>query len=198
MQPEKGPNPNYDFIMKDTPPPKRSLLPTNNPILMIAGVVILILLLIVIYGVISGSKGSKGATAIIDSLGKAQEISRVTTAQATNLKDPNTLAIAATTQAAVGSEQTQLNKFLVSHKVKVDKKKLALYQNKNTDSQMATALQTNSLDSAYLTYLKGALNDYSQSLKTSYSSTTSASARAIQQDAFDSTQTLLSSPTLKQ
>ena len=165
---------------------------------MIAGVVILILLLIVIYGVISGSKGSKGATAIIDSLGKAQEISRVTTAQATNLKDPNTLAIAATTQAAVGSEQTQLNKFLVSHKVKVDKKKLALYQNKNTDSQMATALQTNSLDSAYLTYLKGALNDYSQSLKTSYSSTTSASARAIQQDAFDSTQTLLSSPTLKQ
>jgi hypothetical protein len=197
MQPEKGPNPRYDFIMKDAKAPKRSLLPSGNPAMLLAAGVVLILLIILVAGILLGGKGNKGTTGLVDALGKAQEINRVTTAQQPNLKDPNTTALAATAQATVASEQTQINKYLTGRKVKIDKKKLATYQNKTTDSQLAAALQTNSLDAAYSAYLKGALADYAQSLKDAYSATTNTSAKAILQNAYASTQTLLSSPPLK-
>lgn len=195
MQPQ-GSTPNYDFIMKDSPPSKRSLLPSKNPILIICGIVVLILLVIVAFGVVNSNKKNAAASGLLEALGRVQEINRVTAAQVSNLKDPSVSSLAATIQASTNTEKAQLNNYLVGQKIKIDKNKLAAYQNKNTDTQMASALQNNSLDSAYLTYLKSALSAYSQSLKAAYPSA-GPNAKIILQDAFDSTQTLLSSPPLK-
>jgi hypothetical protein len=194
MQPQ-NPNPNYDFILKDKPQPKTSMLP-NNPLVKVAGVIVAILLIVLVIGIVSSSK-SGSSTGMLDTLGQAQEISRVTTAQAPNLKDPAIRATAATTQASVSSEAAQINKYLAAHRVKVDKKKLATYQSSDTDSKMSSALQASNLDTTYLTYLQTALNDYSQSIKTSFAATKNTEAKSILQNAFASTQTLLSAPPLK-
>ncbi len=198
MQSNNSPNPNYDFILKDAPAQKRSLIPTKNPILMIAGALIILMLLIIAYGVVVGG-GKVNSTGLIDILGRSQEISRITQAQQPNLKDPPTVALAATTQVSANSQQAQVSKYLASHKVKIDKKKLAVYaaNDKSVEAQFATAAQTNNLDGAYVAYLKGALTNYSNSLKSAYSASKSADAKAILQNSYDSTQTLLSTPLLK-
>lgn len=194
MQPQ-NPNPNYDFILKDAPAPKSSILP-KNPIVILIGIVILGMLLVLVYGVLSSNKGS-GTNSFIDSVGQAQEISRVSQLEQPNIKDPNISALAATATAATSSEQAQLSNYLTSHKVKLDPKKLALYKNSSTDTQLSAAAQTNSLDQAYANYLKGALNKYATSLQNSYAATKNNDARAMLSNAFNSTQTILNSAQLK-
>jgi hypothetical protein len=108
----------------------------NNPLVKVAGVIVAILLIVLVIGIVSSSK-SGSSTGMLDTLGQAQEISRVTTAQAPNLKDPAIRATAATTQASVSSEAAQINKYLAAHRVKVDKKKLATYQSSDTDAKMS-------------------------------------------------------------
>lgn len=198
MQPSNGPNPSYDFILKDPPVPKRSLLP-KNPIVLVAGVVVLLLLLVLVYGIVSGGKGKTNSTGLADILGRSQEISRISQAQQANLKDPSVAALAATTQVAAASQQAQVGKFLANHNVKVDKNKLAAYaaNDKSIDSQLSTAAQNNTLDSAYLGYLKTSLSAYSQALQATYNTTKSTDGKAILRSSFDSTQTLLSTPALK-
>ncbi|MDB5161129.1 MAG: hypothetical protein JWO96_509 [Candidatus Saccharibacteria bacterium] len=196
MQPQEPIKPSYDFILKDQQ--KSASRPLSNlpmPVLVVAAVVILMILLI-IFGSLLGSKKAK-TTGLTDVLGRAQEITRVNTLQQGALKDPTNLGLEATSQSGLTSDQTQLKKYMSSHKIKVDAKKLASYQNKNTDTQLAGAAQNNNLDTAYLTYLRQALADYAGALKTAYAGTNDSGAKVILQDSYNSTQTLLSSPALK-
>jgi len=200
MQPSNGPDPSYQFILNDTPQPKKSLLPGGGNKLFIGlGVLIAILLLVLLYGLFTGNKGGSNTAALIDVVGKSKEISRISVAQQPNLKDPTTAALASTVSAAMASDSTQMNNYLAQHKVKVGAKKLAVYaaNDKDIDSQLSQAAANNNLDTAYINYLKKALSDYSQTLKDAYAGSTKAAAKSILQKSFDSTQTLLSSSLLK-
>jgi hypothetical protein len=192
MQPEQAPPPDYNFILQDKPQPKKSLMP-NMPkaVLFGGGAVVAILVLILVFGLIFGHKNT-GTAAIMEALGRSQEISRVTEAQSQRLRDSNALSLASTTQAAMTSEQADLSSWLAKHKVKADPKKLAIYKDTSTDQQMQQAAQNNNLDSAYLAYLQKALAEYALSLSNAYKVTASQSGKVILKDAFDSTQTLRS------
>lgn len=194
MQP-KSPDPAYDFILKDQPKQSRPLMPGNRlVVLMGAGVVLFIL--IVIIG-LALSKGGGKTSGIIDVMARAQEIDRVTQAQSENLKDPTAINLAATVNTVLASEQTQLNKNLQDRHVKVDSKKLAAYKSSSTDSQMTAAMQSNNLDNTYENYLSTSLTAYGQSIRSAYSSTSNPAAKAILQDAYSSTMTLLNTAPLK-
>lgn len=195
MQPQSpSSDKSYNFIFNETQKTKRSLVPNmSGPVLILVIAVGLIVLLILISVLFLG-KGKTSSTDLVEILGRAQEINRVNTLEQQQLKDPNTQGLLATTQVVLTSQQTELNGYAKAHKIKVDAKKLATYQNSQTDAQLQTAAQNNNLDSAYSTYLKQALQSYSGSLAKAYQDSKDNSFKATINSAYISTQTLLGNP----
>ena len=197
MQPQ-SPDPRFDFMLKDQPKPGRSFgLPAlSKPVKIILGAVFAIFLLIIISSVISGHKG--GATKQITAvLARGQEVLRVTQqVQQLRLQDPTTQALAATVNATLSSDQQQLLAYLSTNHVKVSKVQLAADTDKSTDTNMQSASQNNSLDSAYDGYLKDNLNKYQTDLQAAYGAA-GPKGKVILKNALEGTTTLLSNPPLK-
>ncbi len=198
MQSGSNKNP-YEFILKEeqTHAGSKFGLPKMSMPVMIVAVVLILMVLVIIYGVAFGKKNNQKQTGMLDILGQAQEISRVSTAQENSLHDPNVIDVEATAKSTLTSDQAQIKGYLTSQKVKVDEKKLATYENPQTDSQLKAAAQNNNLDKAYTNYLKSALAAYSNSVKSTYSAVSSQQEKVILSNSYDSAQVLLSSPVFK-
>lgn len=199
MQPNNSPNPDYEFILKDSPVAKRSLMPNLSKItLVIIGVVVSVMLLVLVYGIFfrGGSGGS--VDNLINAMGRAQEISRISSEQKTNLKDPTVVSLATTVSITTSSDQAQINKYLKKQGAKVDQKKLAVFKsnNKELDTNLEQAVSNNTIDTAYINYLKSSLADYSNALKKAYTESESAATKEVIKNIFDSTQILLTTSAL--
>lgn len=199
MQPQDtpappSPNPNYDFILKDQPQPKKSLMPSfgmpKKALGILLGTILVFLVVVVLATVL---KGGGNSTPMVEVLGKGQEILRVTKLVEPLAQDADTQGLAATTDAAFSSQLSQVSAYLAKANIKTDAKSLAVYQNKNTDAQVRAAAQDNSLAIFYAGYLKQDLSRYQTSLKASAKGA-SAARLQILNDAYVSTQTLLSAP----
>jgi hypothetical protein len=197
MQPQ-SPNKDFDFIMKDNPQQSRGSILSKipKPAKIATAAVLGIFLLIVIVAIFSGHK--KGNTQeIVGVLARGQETLRVTDAVGQlQLKDPQTQALAATVSSTLTSDQSQITNYLAKNHVKVTPQQLASNQDKTTDSSLQTASQNNSLDSAYINYLKAALAKYQSDLQAAYKSA-GLNGKAILQESFNSTNTLLATAPLK-
>ena len=195
MQPQSpSPDRPYDFIFKEGQKPKRSLVPNmSGPVLVLVTIVVLMILTVIASTLFLGKNktSTSGLTAV---LGQAQEIGRVNILEQPLLKDPTTIDMLATSQAALTSEQNEINTYAKAHKIKIDSKKLAAYKNTQTDAVLATAAQNNNLDSAYTTYLKQALNNYSTSIVNAFQTYKQTDLKLILKGAYNSTQTLLGNP----
>jgi len=165
----------------------------SGPVLALLAGVVLIILTIIISTLLLG-KNKASTTGIVELIGRAQEINRINTLEQQQIKDASTADLLATTQVVLTSEQNQLNSYAKTHKIKINPKKLDTYKNAQTDAQLQTAAEANTLDSAYATYLKQALSEYSDSLSRAYQSTKKADLQAILKEAYASTQTLLGNP----
>lgn len=195
MQPQASPPANpYDFLAEQEQKTKKSLLPNmSGPMLVLAAVAVLIILTIIASALFLG-KNKSSTTGIIEVIGRAQEINRINTLEQQQIKDASTADLLATAQIALTSEQNQLSVYAKAHRIKISPKKLEIYKNSQTDAQLQTAAQSNTLDSAYAAYLKQALNEYSDSLNNAYQNTKKVELQAILKDAYVSTQTLLGNP----
>lgn len=195
-----SPSPEYDFIYSNQQPKRRFGfgLPGGNNLtkltLLIVGAGAVIGILIIILSSVLGPK-DVNTKQVTDIMARAQEISRVSTlvGQQTGL-DSDAKNLAATTTASMDSEEMQLKAYLSNAHKKVGSKDLLLHMDKTVDTQIQAAIQTNSLSTAYSVYLKKQLTDYQSALKTAYDGTTSTKLRPLLQDAYDSTQVILSSP----
>jgi hypothetical protein len=198
MQPQ-NPDPKFDFMLKNNQPAKRGLpLPRmSKPVKIIAGAIFAVILLIVVSSVLSSR--NKGATQpIINAMARGQETLRVTllAQQQLHLQDPTTQAVAATVSSSLASDQAQLKAYLLNNHTKLSTAQLAGDIDKNTDTQLQSASQNNSLDSAYVTYLKDSLSKYQADLQTAYKDA-GPKGKAILKSASDSAGILLSTPPLK-
>jgi len=198
MQPQ-SPDPNFDFMLKDQQPAKKSLLPSLNlpkPAKIALAVVGVIIVLVVISSLLSGRK-SGSTQGFINVLARGQETLRVTAlVQQLNLQDPRTQALAATVSAALTSDKTQITSYLAKNKTKASTAQLAIDTDKSTDSSLQSASQNNGLDATYVNYLKTALGKYETDAQTAYKSA-GPNGQKLLTDAFDSASTLLSAPPLK-
>jgi hypothetical protein len=196
MQPQ-SPNPDFDFMLKDQPQARRSLPMTNLPKPVIYGVtgLLIVILLIVGLSMLSGRQ-SGGTQAYINVLARNQEILRVTTVAQTQLQDPQVRAMAATASASLNSDKQQIINYLTTRHVKPKPAQLAADLDSTSDASLRTAAQNNSIDPAYVSYLRDALNKYVTDLRLAAKSTTEK-GKAILNDAQASTLSLLSSPPLK-
>lgn len=195
-----SPSPEYDFIYSNQQPKRRFGfgLPGGNNLakltVLIVGAGAVLGILIIILSSVLGPKGVN-TKQVADIMSRAQEISRVSTLvnQQPGL-DPDIQNLTATTINSMDSEEAQLKAYLASAHKKVSTKDLNLHLDKAIDTQIQSAVQTNSLDTVYTAYLKKHLTDYQNALKTTYDGTKSATLKSILQDAFDSTQVILSAP----
>jgi hypothetical protein len=198
MQPQ-SPNPNFDFMLKDQPKPKRSFMPNlSKPLKIGLAVAGGIILLIIISSLLSG-RNNGASQPIIGALARGQEILRVTALlqqPPLQLRDPQTQALSATVSSSLSSDQQQLVSYLAKNHTKVNTVQLAADVNKSTDASLQSASQNNNLDSAYITYLKSNLGTYQTDIQTAYKSAGS-NGKALLQKSFDSVNTILSSPQLK-
>jgi hypothetical protein len=151
-----------------------------------------LMVIIIILGSIFGTKRQK-VVGLSDVVGQAQEINRVSAAEAASLKDPSVIALAATTQSALTSDQAQLKKYADAHKLKVDAKKIASFTDKTTDNTLAAAASNNALDAAYVSYLQAALKSYRAALMAAYDGTTDRGIKILLQSSYASAGTLLGS-----
>jgi len=195
----KSPNPEFDFMLKNQPPAKRSLLPNLNlprPLKITVIAIGAIIVLIILYSLVSGRGG--GSTAAIEgALARGQETLRVTAlVQQLELQDPQTQGLAATVSNSLMSDQIQLKSYLSRNHTKVSAAQLAVDTDKTTDTSMQTASQNNGLDDAYVSYLRASLAKYEQDLQSAYK-LAGPNGKQLLSDAFDSAQTLLSSTPLK-
>lgn len=196
QEPSTGPPSQFDFMMADSHKPKSGFrLPLPNlpkPILLVVGVLVILIVIIVAASFFSRSRNSV-ANQLVDIMARAQEIARVSTLAEPEVQTSETKALAATTQAALSSEQQQLGQYLSSRKFKFSEKSLVRYLDQNIESQLELAAQNGNLDETYINYLKKQLADYNAALQKAYL-VASPNTQAILSEAFSSTKVLLSAP----
>ena len=129
-------------------------------------------------------------------MARAQEIARVSVLAQQQSTNANTKDLATTAETTLSSQKGQLQTYLLDQKVKVGAKALAARLNKDTDKQLAAALQNNNYDQTYFTYLKTNLASYRDALNIAYKDA-GKNAQAILNSAYQSVQTLLTAPALK-
>ena len=198
MQPQ-SPSPNFDFMLKENQPGKRSLPMPNLPKPAKIGLAVVgaIILLIIVSSLLSGR--NKGSTQpFVGVLARATETLRVTTLvqQQLTLQDPQTQALAATVSAAIASDKQQIASYLAKNHIKASTSQLAVDTDKSTDTSLQTAAQNNGLDAAYVSYLKDALAKYETDLQTAYK-TAGVNGQKLLTGSFESTRTLLNSAPIK-
>lgn len=203
MQPQQPDptNSQYDFIMKDQPKAQKAggpKLPSGSlpKILILGGAgVFVIALIIMIVGAISGKNGGK-FQAFTNLSYRSGEIVRVSKIVAGKSKDPDTLGIIATTDAALTSEQNQIASYLKGNSVKIDAKLTNPYLDKTVDAKLLAAQQNNTLESTYLSYLKENLGLYENQIKAAAPGSGTKGLGLLKSD-LASVQALLASPQLQ-
>lgn len=197
MPPQKSSSsqPDFDFIMKSEPKPKRKLsLPKLPKWAMLAVVGFFLLFLIIIIGsLFSGGGNTPRLTKVIAS---ATEIARVSTDAAQQSTSTDIKNIAATTSSALNSQQQQVTAYLISKKVKVNTKKTITGLPSDIDSRLITAAQNNAYDQTYISYLKNSLTTYQQTLQEAFKNA-SAASKPMLSEAYTSVGVLLNSSQLK-
>ncbi len=189
----------FDFMLKDQPKPPGRLgsfiawMPKPAKIALAAIGVIFIF--VILYALFFGGKATD-TEQLISIMARAQEIARVSTLAQQQSTSPDTKDLATTTETTLTSQKGQLQTYLKGQKVKVDAKKLAAGLDKDTDKQLATALQNNSYDQTYFSYLKTNLTSYQTALNIAYRDA-GQNAQAILNSAYQSIQTLLGAPQFK-
>jgi hypothetical protein len=197
MQP-KSPSPDFDFMLKDNKPAKRPLPIPNlpKPVKIALAVLGILILIIIALSLLSGRKNG-GSQSFINVLARAQETLRVTTlAQQLKLQDPQTQALAATVSAALSSDEKQFTSYLANGHTKVSKAQLAADTEKSTDSSLQAASQNNSLDTAYINYLRNALVKYQSDLQAAQSGA-GPNGQKLLTGSIESTRAIMNSAPLK-
>lgn len=199
MQPESTPGSGaYDFLNQQPatrgskfPMPK---LPRLAWIIIVGSLVTLLLLVTV--ALLFGGGSRTNTNPYVESLSYAQEITRVSNSVKQMSQDPNTQSIAATTSATLLSDYARINKYLADTGIKVEAKNLPSKEDKDIDSQLQEAAQSNQLPKAYSRYLNSYLTDYQSALQVAYNQA-GPEGKNIIKETLDSVKVLLGTPIIK-
>ncbi len=187
-----GHNP-YEFIINpNTPSPKRGSLadPFIRRILLVVGGGIALLVVLVI-----GASLLKPADVITPQLitinAEQKELVRVATASTGTPTDLATKNLAANITTSVGTSQVQTLGYITTHGTKPTSKILITARNATTDQTLATALTTNTYDSALREALTTQLTTYNASLVKAYRSSPGPKLKVILVNSYNTCQLLL-------
>lgn len=172
----------YDFFMGSEQSGKKGLLPgSGSPMqkmLFIVGAFVVALILIAL--VVIMLSGSKGNTAPLLSVAQSQqEIIRVATDGAKNVRGSKLKNFAVTAQVAVASAQRETLAQLKKQGVKPKTKDLALLKKVDTDKALAAALAANTYDTTFTSTMTTELEGYTARLEDAAAVATTKSELAL-------------------
>lgn len=194
MPPQQYNNNNrYDFIINGGQ--KKSLLPslkgsdsfTKKLIFIIGGAVILIIVMWIVGSLLGGGGSSAGLAKIVQ---QEEEIARVA-AEGSKANRSDIKSSAVNIQLTMDSQQREWQLFLAERGSQVGEKELVLLKNPATDQQLTTAHSNNAFDKTFVDVMRTFLNDYSNTLQTTFTSSSNEAERALLKTHFDQTQLLI-------
>lgn len=169
----------YDFILRDTPPPKRQLNLGSSMPVRIAIIVGGLLLLIVMFAVVSsllGSASNAHKQRLIEA-GQAQtEIIRIAKLAEEQAGDLGVRSLAVTTQLSLSTDQQAIKTALTKRGIKEKSldKTFGTTKNPKTDAALEEATANNRFDDTFLEILDKQLNDYKRLIQNAGSSANNA------------------------
>jgi hypothetical protein len=180
----------YHFIMNPAPAPKRMSLGSPKGLLFVIGAVAaVIIILVVILAVIRG--GGTDTKPYVTLVTQQQEIVRVAGLEESSLRQQNVKNFVMNTQLSMASDQAQLKEFLSKNGVKISSKELAKTAHKDTDTRLADAVSSSTLDSVLVSELQQELADYQAALARAYKASSSKNTRALLTELHDHATLLL-------
>lgn len=188
--------PNFEFIMKQEPKPKRPLrLPTNLPRPVVLGglAVFALLIIVMIASLFKGGGNTTGIYQLMSDANTVAIVSQDTTLSTTNTDSQN---IANTVRQSMLSQQQQFKKYLISQKIKPNLKLIASKPDASSAAALSNSKLNNTYDSVYKNYLKTSLSAYQVDLKKTYQ-TAGPNLKVIINSAYASNSTLLTSKQLQ-
>lgn len=200
MQPNTAPGSGaYDFLNQQPEKSGRKLplprLPKLAWILLIGALGLLFVLVAV--ALLFGGSSRTSSSPYVESLSYAQEIARVSESVKQMSQDPNVQGLASTTVAVLLTNNTELTGYLKNSGIKIDPKSLSSKEDKEVDTQLQDASQSNRLPEAYARYLSIYLEDYQKSLQAAYDQAGQEGKKIIN-EAYDSVEIILSAPAIKE
>ena len=186
------PQPNYDFIVNPTPPPRRPVLGGSSMLsrILIAGVGLIIL--IVAFSVIKGLlSGGGNQAAMLHVVQDQQEIIHLTTAavQVQSISTTNK-NFAVTANLVATSQKSQLLAYLQTQHQKVSAAQVNLKLNSSLDTSLTTAIAANTYDQTFSDIMNSQLTDYEAALQLAYKQTPGAHGRKLLTDDYNSAKLL--------
>lgn len=156
--------------------------------LLLGGVVVLL----IIAGVIISSLAPKGSVpGLISITQRQQELVRVSTGATTQTQSQDAQNFVANVEASMTTSQANILSFLTAHGTKVGTKELALDQDSQTDTELASAATANDYDSAVTEQLTGQLQTYDALLQQTFSQSSNATVKQMLQADYNQAQLLL-------
>lgn len=184
----------YDFIMNPQKPVRTVSFPGASSLLgrvavVGGGLIVLLILFSVVKGFLQTSPNKADFVSVAQSQQAVLHLADNALQQQTLSTTNQNFAI--TTQAGLGSEQSELFTYLKSVKIKVNDKEVALKISAATDQRLTTAAAASTYDSTFKEAAQAQLNEYMQALKTAYVHNTGPRGRALLNKDYDSAQLLL-------
>jgi hypothetical protein len=179
----------YDFILKGSQKPKKSLLPAGNSrknrVILVVGAALFGLILIIIVLSLVTSSGSAGTKQLTTLAQSQNEIIRISSTGSTQARDSTIKGFSESVNLTMMSEQQQTTKYLSSHGAKVKPKVLLLGRDPQTDATLKSATAAGRYDDELLKTIEKQLNVYKIQLQQAYKQTSKKSEKILIQQLFD-------------
>ena len=141
------------------------------------GLIVLIIAFVIIKGLVSGGGNSAAMLIVVQD---QQELIHLSTAAAIqpNISSSNK-NFALTTQLVITSEQSQLRTYLAKQGQKITLKQRNLKISSAIDSQLTSAITSNSYDTTFQSVMKSQLTNYATALQVAYKQSPGTNARKL-------------------
>lgn len=181
--------------MNSGQPPKKSLIPkvggasfAGKLALILGGAVVLIIIMWIIGSLLGGGGvNTANLTSLVQS---QQEIARVAI-QGETSADSGVRNAASGITFAINTQQQEWLAFLAEHGKKVKEDELELKFNEAADQRLADAKANNTFDVAYKEIMSSYLNDYADTLSTTFDAATNTTERDLLTEHYNEVKLLL-------
>jgi cytoskeletal protein RodZ len=169
----------YDFIMNQGQPKNTpSFKGGKKPLLLIVGGLLIVLILVVVVFSFF-SKNNESSKPFLAVAQEQQELVRVADLQYGAVSSQSTKNFVISTKSTMLTDNSLLMRYLAQNGAKISDKQLALGTHSTTDTALANAIATSTLDATLTKELQTELTTYKASLRQAYAATTGKNARAL-------------------
>ncbi len=187
--PPQNPNPDYNFIMNNGQPAKKSLLPKGNSTLqrvLVFAVLaaVLITAVAVVFSFLFSSK-TNNTEKLVTIAAKQTELARVAAIGEKEAVGTDAKNLASTVSLSLISGQQQLVDVIKKQGRKIGSGELDGTKNAQTDQQLTTAGQSNQFDEKFTEIMQAGLRDYQKDLSDAHNASTSTLEKQTLENLFN-------------